>query len=228
MDRSWRGIAVPNSILLVNFANERAREQGIGVTRSGARSGPHPAAAGAHEGAGMIIGMIPMALGPARGGSRTLLSGARHRGLLVATLVTSSWFPRLFIVAAQSSDQHLLDEKFDREMKEPMTNRWYRMSINSNLPPPWLAPGDPRRAARSSPTRITSLPSCRSSTPAFRFFLSSNRHRARRPRPRFAPRSRLGPVVQTATAMRAPLEDGDLNGEVHAYRETTSSQGGAI
>jgi len=73
------GVATSNSILMITFANEQRRPElwqpGRARRRAGRRA--HAASPGSHDGAAMLLGMLPMSLASEKGASRTRRSAER-------------------------------------------------------------------------------------------------------------------------------------------------------
>ena len=93
------GIAVANSILLITFA-ERSRHEGKRSSlRSSARRRRQPLARNPDDGAAMISGMIPMAIGFSEGGSQAApLGRAVIGGLIASTFATLTVLPSIYSV----------------------------------------------------------------------------------------------------------------------------------
>ena len=105
------GVATANSILLVNFANDRARNRRR--TPSPPRSKPaitrlRPVMMTALA---MIVGMLPMALGLGEGGEQNApLGRAVIGGLLLATVATLFFVPVVYSVLRRNPPTYLEHE----------------------------------------------------------------------------------------------------------------------
>jgi multidrug efflux pump subunit AcrB len=112
------GIAVSNSILLVNHANEvREGEEDPGALAAAMDAGKTRLRPVLMTALAMILGMLPMALALGEAGEQNApLGRAVIGGLLVATLVTLFVVPILYTFFRQKTPhKHLLDSKFALE-----------------------------------------------------------------------------------------------------------------
>jgi multidrug efflux pump subunit AcrB len=112
------GIAVSNSILLVNFANDlRLEKSGISSTEAALEAGKTRLRPVLMTAMAMIIGMVPMALALGEGGEQNApLGRAVIGGLVVATFVTLLIVPLVYSLLRQKlPTKHLLEERFERE-----------------------------------------------------------------------------------------------------------------
>jgi multidrug efflux pump subunit AcrB len=114
------GVAVSNSILLVNFANDTRAEKEIGARAAALEAGRTRLRPVLMTALAMVLGMLPMALGFGEGGEQNApLGRAVIGGLLIATVVTLFIVPIVYSTLRKASPtKHLLDEKFDREEHE--------------------------------------------------------------------------------------------------------------
>jgi multidrug efflux pump subunit AcrB len=114
------GVAVSNSILLVNFANDTRAEKEIGAHAAALKAGRTRLRPVLMTALAMILGMLPMALGLGEGGEQNApLGRAVIGGLLIATVVTLFIVPLVYSALRKASPtKHLLDEKFEREEHE--------------------------------------------------------------------------------------------------------------
>lgn len=112
------GIAVSNSILLVNFANELRYEQNLGPAEAAALAGKTRLRPVIMTALAMIIGMIPMALGLGEAGEQNApLARAVIGGLLAATFVTLFVVPLAYsAMRIAPPTKHKLDEVIDAEI----------------------------------------------------------------------------------------------------------------
>ncbi|WP_394821200.1 efflux RND transporter permease subunit [Pendulispora albinea] len=111
------GVAVSNSILVVNFANEVRAENDIGPLAAALEAGKTRLRPVLMTALAMILGMIPMALGTGEGGEQNApLGRAVIGGLLVATGVTLFIVPLMYsLLRRKAPTKHKLDAKFDLE-----------------------------------------------------------------------------------------------------------------
>jgi multidrug efflux pump subunit AcrB len=112
------GIAVSNSILLVNFANDlRAEAPGTEATAAALAAGKTRLRPVLMTALAMIIGMVPMALGLGEAGEQNApLGRAVVGGLLMATFVTLLVVPVVYSLLRRASPtKHLLEERFQQE-----------------------------------------------------------------------------------------------------------------
>jgi multidrug efflux pump subunit AcrB len=90
------GVATANSILLVNFANDR-RAEGVDANQAALDAGFTRLRPVIMTAAAMIVGMLPMALGIGEGGEQNApLGRAVIGGLLVATVATLFFVPVVY------------------------------------------------------------------------------------------------------------------------------------
>jgi multidrug efflux pump subunit AcrB len=112
------GIAVSNSILLVNFANdirnERPELTALAAALEAGKTRLRPVLMTALA---MIIGMIPMALALGEAGEQNApLGRAVIGGLLMATFVTLFVVPVVYsLLRTELPTKHRLEERFQRE-----------------------------------------------------------------------------------------------------------------
>jgi multidrug efflux pump subunit AcrB len=111
------GVAVSNSILLVNFANEVREENDIGPLQAALEAGKTRLRPVLMTALAMILGMIPMALGTGEGGEQNApLGRAVIGGLLVATVVTLFIVPLVYsLLRRKPPRKHKLDHQFEAE-----------------------------------------------------------------------------------------------------------------
>jgi multidrug efflux pump subunit AcrB len=114
------GIAVSNSILLVNFANDVRVEQKLDAVAAALEAGRTRLRPVLMTALAMIIGMVPMALAMGEAGEQNApLGRAVIGGLLVATVVTLFVVPVVYsLLRTQLPTKHLLNERFEREKAE--------------------------------------------------------------------------------------------------------------
>ncbi|WP_394838192.1 efflux RND transporter permease subunit [Pendulispora rubella] len=114
------GVAVSNSILLVNFANEVREGHDIGPLAAALEAGKTRLRPVLMTALAMILGMIPMALGTGEGGEQNApLGRAVIGGLLVATCTTLFIVPLIYsLLRRKAPTKHKLDEKFEAEAHE--------------------------------------------------------------------------------------------------------------
>jgi multidrug efflux pump subunit AcrB len=116
------GLAVSNSILLVSFANEVRAERSIGATEAAVLAGRTRLRPVLMTALAMIVGMAPMAFALGEGGEQNApLGRAVIGGLVVATFTTLFVVPLVYSMLRREPPRaHALDERFQRELAEPM------------------------------------------------------------------------------------------------------------
>jgi multidrug efflux pump subunit AcrB len=108
------GIAVSNSILLVNYANDQRVERGLDAVAAAIDAGRVRLRPVLMTALAMVLGMIPMAIGSGEGGEQNApLGRAVIGGLVMATLVTLLVVPAAYAVLRRSPPRkHLLEQRF--------------------------------------------------------------------------------------------------------------------
>jgi multidrug efflux pump subunit AcrB len=108
------GIAVSNSILLVNYANDLRVERGLDSTAAAVEAGRVRLRPVLMTALAMVLGMIPMAIGSGEGGEQNApLGRAVIGGLLMATLVTLLIVPVVYsTLRRKPPSKHLLEQRF--------------------------------------------------------------------------------------------------------------------
>jgi multidrug efflux pump subunit AcrB len=108
------GIAVSNSILLVNFANDARLEATISSTEAALEAGRTRLRPVLMTALAMVIGMLPMAFGLGEAGEQNApLGRAVIGGLLMATLVTLFVVPVIYSILRKGlPTKHLLEARF--------------------------------------------------------------------------------------------------------------------
>ncbi|HTR78322.1 MAG TPA: efflux RND transporter permease subunit, partial [Gemmatimonadaceae bacterium] len=108
------GIAVSNSILLVNYANDHRVETGAAAAAAAIEAGRVRLRPVLMTALAMILGMIPMALGTGEGGEQNApLGRAVIGGLAMATIVTLLIVPAVYAaIRRKPPTKHLLEERF--------------------------------------------------------------------------------------------------------------------
>jgi multidrug efflux pump subunit AcrB len=111
------GIAVSNSILLVNFANDLRIEKKLGALEAALEAGKTRLRPVLMTALAMVIGMVPMALALGEAGEQNApLGRAVIGGLLMATFVTLFVVPVVYsLLRKELPTKHLLEERFQRE-----------------------------------------------------------------------------------------------------------------
>jgi len=111
------GIAVSNSILLVNYANDVRVEKNLGALEAALEAGKTRLRPVLMTALAMIIGMVPMALALGEAGEQNApLGRAVIGGLLVATFVTLFVVPVVYsLLRTRPPTRHLLEARFQRE-----------------------------------------------------------------------------------------------------------------
>ncbi len=113
------GVAVANSILVVNFANDMRRE-GLSAFQAALEAGRVRFRPVVMTALAMIIGMLPMALALGEGGEQNApLGRAVIGGLLAATVTTLFVVPIVYsLLRRKPPVSHELDARFARELGE--------------------------------------------------------------------------------------------------------------
>ncbi len=108
------GIAVSNSILLVNFANEVRVEKGLDPVAAALEAGKTRLRPVIMTALAMILGMLPMALALGEGGEQNApLGRAVVGGLLFCTVVTLFIVPIVYSLLRRAPPTlHALEERF--------------------------------------------------------------------------------------------------------------------
>src|SRR5450432_1326929 len=116
------GIAVSNSNLLVNFANDIRVERNLDATEAAVVAGQTRLRPVLMTALTMVLGMVPMALAFGEGGEQNApLGRAVIGGLLIATFVTLFVVPLVYtLLRRQEPSKHLLDVRLEKEM-EPLS-----------------------------------------------------------------------------------------------------------
>jgi multidrug efflux pump subunit AcrB len=111
------GIAVSNSILLVNFANDVRIEHNLDSRGAALEAGKTRLRPVLMTALAMILGMIPMALGLGEGGEQNApLGRAVIGGLIIATIMTLFVVPVVYsLLRKKLPTKHRLDEQFEAE-----------------------------------------------------------------------------------------------------------------
>jgi CzcA family heavy metal efflux pump len=112
------GVAVSNSILLVNFANDiRTEHPEMSPLDAALEAGKVRLRPVLMTALAMILGMIPMATGLGEGGEQNApLGRAVIGGLLLATFTTLVFVPIVYsLLRKQPPTKHMLDERFAKE-----------------------------------------------------------------------------------------------------------------
>jgi multidrug efflux pump subunit AcrB len=111
------GIAVSNSILLVNFANDLRVESDCDPVTAALEAGKTRLRPVLMTALAMIIGMIPMALALGEAGEQNApLGRAVIGGLIMATFVTLFVVPVVYsLLRKKPPTKHMLEERFKRE-----------------------------------------------------------------------------------------------------------------
>jgi multidrug efflux pump subunit AcrB len=114
------GIAVSNSNLLVNFANDIRVEKNLQAPEAAVVAGQTRLRPVLMTALAMIIGMVPMALAFGEGGEQNApLGRAVIGGLIVATFVTLFVVPLVYtLLRKKEPSKHLLDVRLAQETEE--------------------------------------------------------------------------------------------------------------
>jgi multidrug efflux pump subunit AcrB len=113
------GIAVSNSNLLVNFANDIRVERKLDARQAAVVAGQTRLRPVMMTALAMILGMVPMAMALGEGGEQNApLGRAVIGGLLVATFVTLFVVPLVYtLLRKKEPSKHLLDVRLEKEME---------------------------------------------------------------------------------------------------------------
>ncbi|HEX4803745.1 MAG TPA: efflux RND transporter permease subunit [Myxococcaceae bacterium] len=113
------GIAVSNSILLVNFANDLRVEKGLSAREAALEAGKTRLRPVLMTALAMILGMLPMAFALGEAGEQNApLGRAVIGGLMMATAVTLFSVPVAYsILRTKLPTKHLMEERFQREKR---------------------------------------------------------------------------------------------------------------
>jgi multidrug efflux pump subunit AcrB len=116
------GIAVSNSNLLVNFANDIRVARNLDAHEAAVVAGQTRLRPVLMTALAMILGMVPMALALGEGGEQNApLGRAVIGGLFVATFVTLFVVPLVYtLLRRKEPSKHLLDVRLEKEM-EPLS-----------------------------------------------------------------------------------------------------------
>jgi multidrug efflux pump subunit AcrB len=116
------GIAVSNSNLLVNFANDIRVERNLDAPEAAVVAGQTRLRPVLMTAITMVLGMVPMALAFGEGGEQNApLGRAVIGGLLIATFVTLFVVPLVYtLLRRREPSKHLLDLRLEKEM-EPLS-----------------------------------------------------------------------------------------------------------
>jgi multidrug efflux pump subunit AcrB len=111
------GIAVSNSILLVNYANDQRVEAGLDAVAAAIEAGRVRLRPVLMTALAMVLGMIPMAIGGGEGGEQNApLGRAVIGGLIVATIVTLLIVPAAYaVLRRRPPGKHVLEERYREE-----------------------------------------------------------------------------------------------------------------
>jgi multidrug efflux pump subunit AcrB len=111
------GIAVSNSILLVNYANDLRVEEGMTAIEAAIEAGRVRLRPVLMTALAMVLGMMPMALGTGEGGEQNApLGRAVIGGLVMATIVTLFVVPAVYAaLRTRPPMKHQLEERFRAE-----------------------------------------------------------------------------------------------------------------
>jgi multidrug efflux pump subunit AcrB len=111
------GIAVSNSILLVNFANDLRVEKGLSALDAALEAGKTRLRPVLMTALAMILGMLPMAFSLGDAGEQNApLGRAVIGGLLMATVATLFSVPVFYsVLRSKLPTKHLMEERFRQE-----------------------------------------------------------------------------------------------------------------
>jgi multidrug efflux pump subunit AcrB len=100
------GVATANSVLVISFANERFAESRDAL-RAALEAGSTRLRPVMMTALAMMIGMVPMAIGPGEGGEQNApLGRAVIGGLMFATIATLFFVPTVFAIVHNRKEQH--------------------------------------------------------------------------------------------------------------------------
>ncbi len=121
------GIAVSNSILLVNFANDVRLERSLSPTAAALEAAKTRLRPVLMTALAMILGMLPMALSLGEAGEQNApLGRAVIGGLALATFVTLFLVPVVYSILRKGlPSKHLMDARFEREKAGGLPERTF-------------------------------------------------------------------------------------------------------
>ena len=109
------GVATSNSNLLVTFANDQRRDEGMDSLAAALEAGVVRLRPVLMTALAMILGMLPMSLGLGEGGEQNApLGRVVIGGLLVATFATLFFVPVVYSRLRHRPVQHVVDPELER------------------------------------------------------------------------------------------------------------------
>jgi multidrug efflux pump subunit AcrB len=106
------GVATANSILMITFANDQRKEQGMNAHDAALAAGLTRLRPVIMTALAMIIGMLPMALGLGEGGEQNApLGRAVIGGLSMATFATLIFVPVVFSLLRQKAPETQIEKE---------------------------------------------------------------------------------------------------------------------
>ncbi|MDB5324167.1 MAG: mdtC 3, partial [Phycisphaerales bacterium] len=118
------GVATANSILMITFANDQRKEQGMNAHDAALAAGMTRLRPVIMTALAMIIGMLPMSLGVGEGGEQNApLGRAVIGGLTVATFATLFFVPLVYSVLRKSAPHRAVEPELQEPSDLPVAAR---------------------------------------------------------------------------------------------------------
>jgi multidrug efflux pump subunit AcrB len=118
------GVATANSILMITFANDQRKEQGMNAHDAALAAGMTRLRPVIMTALAMIIGMLPMSLGLGEGGEQNApLGRAVIGGLTVATFATLFFVPLVYSVLRKSAPHRAVEPELQEPSDLPVVAR---------------------------------------------------------------------------------------------------------
>jgi multidrug efflux pump subunit AcrB len=115
------GVATANSILMITFANDQRREQGMNAHDAALAAGMTRLRPVIMTALAMIIGMLPMSLGLGEGGEQNApLGRAVIGGLFVATFATLFFVPLVYSLLRKNAPHRAVEPELQEPSDHPM------------------------------------------------------------------------------------------------------------
>jgi multidrug efflux pump subunit AcrB len=115
------GVATANSILMITFANDQRKEQGMNAHDAALAAGMTRLRPVIMTALAMIIGMLPMSLGLGEGGEQNApLGRAVIGGLFVATFATLFFVPLVYSLLRKNAPHRAVEPELQEPSDRPM------------------------------------------------------------------------------------------------------------